>query len=369
MELHEYQIKSLLARFHVGSPPHILIDENSNIEKALSHFGFESLLIKAQVHGLGRKEGGGEQQTERPKEHVDAVKAILGKPIITSESGPKGFIASKVMVIPVPEYKKEYHVRVAVTCSGNVEVSASESKGKVFVERLFEGRIRPFQLHRLGAALGLHGDFEERFSKTVEGVVQAFFHFDALLLEIDPFVLTEEGIFEVLSCRMCIDDCALFRQPELRHLVDPAQVTPIPSTPPFACHQMGGVIGCLCNGVGLALATADLVQRFKGMPGSVVTIGSEVSEERLVAGLSMVQKNHRVIFLNLFTGLINGEKVAQVIKKQAGEVPIVVCLEGTNAAGGRFLLKDLVPRCIAMSAMDEAAKKAVAIASSRPSSQ
>jgi succinyl-CoA synthetase beta subunit len=158
---------------------------------------------------------------------------------------------------------------------------------------------------------------------------------------------------------MCVDDDALYRQPEVLHMVDASQVAPRDLLPPFACQQMGGTIGCLSNGVGNALATADLVYRYQGMPGSVVTIGSDVVEEQLVAGLKMIQKNHRVIFVNLFTGLIDGERVAKVIKKEGLEIPMVVWLEGTNASGGRRELKDLFPRCMAAKTLEEAAKVAV----------
>jgi succinyl-CoA synthetase beta subunit len=163
---------------------------------------------------------------------------------------------------------------------------------------------------------------------------------------------------------MVIDDNALYRQSEIFHMIDPSQVGPRHHTPPYICAEMGGEIGCCSNGIGLSLATADLVHVFDGIPGSVVNIGSEIFEHRLVHGLRMLkQKNMKVILLNLFTGLHDGEKIAHVIKNEVSQIPMIVRLEGTNGAGGRDLLNTLQPRCIATDSLDDAVRKAIVKAS------
>jgi succinyl-CoA synthetase beta subunit len=363
VELHEYQVKSLLARFGVPSPPHLVLALGCNIDAAVSKFGFESLLVKAQVHGKGRKEGGGERFVGRPQELSDAIKALLGAKIITSASGPQGFTASKVMVMSVPPVVKQFRLKIFLTTNGDVEVSLCQDGGKVFIEHPFEAAFRPFQMHRLAFSVGIRGTQADIFKKVLDGALRAFFHFDALLMEIDPLVVTENGIFQALDARMVIDDRALFRQPEVFHMKDLSQIGPRVYIPPYVCLEIGGPIGCLSNGIGLALGTADLIRLFEGIPGKVVDIGREVVEESLSKGLRMMQQeDHKVVFVNLFTGLIDGEKVARVIKKEVSRIPMVVCLEGTNAGGGRLFLQGLEPMCFVANSLDEAAQRAVGLA-------
>ncbi len=360
MELHEYQAKLLLARFGVPSPPHTIVEAGCNVSSAISKFSVEPLIVKAQVHGKGRKEGGGEIAVESPKELVEAVTKLLGSKITTSESGPEGFAISKVMVMSAPSAVQQYQVKIFLASGGSVCVAVSQEGGKVFTEHPFEGVIRPFQLGRLAASLRLRGEKAAAFTKLLEGTVRAFFYFDALLLSIDSLILTENGLFQAVDVRMVIDDRALYRQPEVVHMIDSSQVGPRNRTPPYICVGMGGTIGCLGNGLGLALSTADLVCLLQGVPGKVVNIGSELDESTLVKGIRMLHTTaHRVLFINLFTGLLDGEKVADILKQEVATIPMVVRLEGMNGAGGRRLLQGLEPLCIVTDSLDEAARLVV----------
>lgn len=360
MELHEYQAKLLLARFGVPSPPHVLLDQGCDLATTLAPFTVEPLVVKAQVHGRGRKEAGGEIGADRPNELLEAVKRLLGARIVTSESGPEGFVAAKVLVMPLPSFVKKFQVKLFLTALGAVGVRACQEGGRVFTEHPFEGYVRPFQMARLAGRLGLRGSTAELFRKVLEGIVRAFFHFEALLIDIDSLVLTENGRFQVLDVRMVIDDRALTRQQEVFHMKDMTQAGPRIRTPPHICLAMGGKIGCVGNGLGLALSTADLVCLFQGLPGNVVNIGSELSADVLVEGLHMARANDpAILFVNLFTGLVDGLEVAHVLKNELSSVPMVVRLEGTNSAGGRRLLHGLEPQCTVTASLDEAAKAAV----------
>ena len=363
MELHEYQAKSLLTRFGVPSPPYILLEVESDIENAISKFGVQPLLVKAQVHGMVGGERGGVIAVGRPKELSEAINKLLGSKIVTSESGPDGFTASKVLVMSAPAIVRQFQLKISLTSKGDIGITVCQEGGKLFTEHPFEGLIRSFQENRLAAALGIRGANALHFKKVLEGALRAFLYLDALLIEIDPLVVTENGIFQAQDVRMVIDDYALFRQPEILHMKDISQVGPRTRIPPYVCLEMGGQIGCLSNGVGLCLATADLIRLFDGIPGKVVNVGSELSEDSLVEGLRMLQKErYRVLFVNLFTGIVDGEHIARVLKQEVTDVPMVVRLEGTHATGGRLLLQGLDPQCVATGSLDEAAACAVRLA-------
>ncbi len=361
MELHEYQVKSLLSRYGVKSPPHTLLEIGCDLTLSLSAYGFEPLAIKAQVHGSGRKEGGGERFTGRPQELADAVKSMLGAKIVTALSGPDGFLASKVMIMAVPTIAKQFQLKIWIDPSGDVVVSACQLGKKEHSERPFEGYVRPFQLNRLTASLEIRGEKAALFKKVLEGSLRVFFHFDALSLELNPLVLTEDGLFQALDAQITIDDRALYRQPELKHMVDPSQVGPKIKAPPRILFDAGGSIACVANGIGLALSSADLICQWGGIPGSVVDIGSDLTEKNLVDGVFLSrQRGAKIVFINLFSGLLDGGVPAKALKRECSEIPMVLRLEGTNASGARRLLKESLPSCVATESLDEAAKIAVA---------
>lgn len=353
MELYEYQTKSLLARFGVSSPPHTLVEVGSNIEGSVSKFGFESLLVKPQSIGPQKAPS---YAVSRPKELVQVLKEILGSSS-PEDAEPK---TSKVMVMSVPSIVKKYQLAIALTPNGEVEVRAREEGGKFFTEYPFEGFIRGFQLNRISASLGIHGSRSHALKKTLDGALSAFFHFDALRLDIDSLALTENGIFQALDARMMIDDLALYRQPELMNMRDFWQKESSTHSLPCIYLEQEGEVGCLGNGIGLALATADLVCLFEGTLGMVVDIGRDIEENHLANGLKNLQKkNHKVLCVNLFTGLIGGEKIARIIKNDLSHIPMVVRLEGTNAATARRLLKECGPMCIVVESLDEMAQQVV----------
>jgi succinyl-CoA synthetase beta subunit len=362
VELHEYQVKSLLGRFGVPSPAHLLLEQGVKVEAALSRFGFEPLCVKAQVPGRKQK-AAAERSVNRPRDLIEAAKSLLGSQIITSTSGPQGFTASKVIVMSAPTVVKQFLFRLALMPQGDVQMSINEQGGKIFSELPFEGFFRSFQLYRLASSLGIRPPLSEIFRKVIEGAIKAFFYFDAVFLEIDSLALTENGIFQALDARMVIDDDALFRQPELFHMADRSQRVPKRLLAPHVCFDMGGPIGCVSNGDELALGSADLVSLSNGIPGKVVDIGVDVDGKNLIEGLKMVQDEHqKVVFVNLFTGLADGEKIAEIIKKEQLQIPMVIRLEGTNGAGGRLALKSLEPMCFVTDSQNDAARHAVALA-------
>jgi succinyl-CoA synthetase beta subunit len=321
--------------------------------------GPEPLLLKAQVHGDGRKEGGGERLVTQPAELFNAIKEMFVAKIVTNESPPEGFPVSKIMLMPSPSIEREFQLSILLKLSGDIVLSAGQVGGKIYTEQPFEGCFRPFQINRLVASCGIHGVQAELFKALVEGCLRAFFHFYGLFLQIDSIGLTESGLFEVLVARMIVDDHALYRQKELTQMADPSQVGPKASSPPFLIFDCGGQIACVANGKALALSTADLVTAAGGTPAGIIDIGSENSEKHLVDGIRQAyHRGTRVVLLNLFTGLVNGEIHAKILRKECITIPMVVRIEGTNAAAARRILKG--PRTmVTVDSSEEAAARAV----------
>jgi succinyl-CoA synthetase beta subunit len=331
VELFEYQVKSLLSRAGVVCSEYVVVDSSSDLPAVLSRLGGGEKIIRPQVRN-GRPE-----ELIEEKGLEERIRALLGFEAAAPTSGPEENTSSKVLVMVPTTPEKIYRVSVSINQEGEVELVASQQGKKVYFEHLFEGSFRPFQINRLVASTGLKGRQAALFKKMIEGALQAFFRYDAFSLELQSIALTEGGTFEVIDARMACDDRALYRQPELRLMADRfgegAYV--------FPCLLIdgGGTIACIGNGIGLALVTADLLKLQKGFPGRVIDVGSECATENIIAGMKMVGSAKAAI-IHLFTGLVDGEMVAKRIQKEHPKIPTMVFLDGTNASGGRRVLKE-----------------------------
>ena len=324
VELLEYQVKSLLSRTGVVCSEHVVVDSSSDLPSVLSRLGEGERIVRPQLRsGQVEERIGGEELAER-------LRSLLSS---NGEASTSGF---KVLVMVPILAEKIYRISLTITRSGEVELCASQQGKKVYFEHLFEGTFRSFQINRLVASVGLKDRQAALFKRMIEGAVQTFFRYDAFSLDLQTIALTEEGTFEVVDVYMSCDDRALYRQPELRLMAD--RVGDVCTTPRLLVDG-GGSIGCISNGMGLALATADLLKTQKSLPGRVIDVGSECSVENVIAGMKMVG-NAKAAIVHLFTGLVDGEMVAKRLQKEHPSLPTVVFLEGTNASGGRRVLEE-----------------------------
>ena len=346
MKLHEYQVKSLLSRAGVVCSEHVVVDSYSDLPAVLSRLGEGEKIVRLQMFG--------EQQEQRvdAQELEKCVRALLSSKTETQESERP----LKVLVMAPKVAEKTYQLSVTTRRFRTVELLVSELGKKVYSETLFEGAFRSFQMNRLVAAVGLKARQAALLKKMVEGALQTFFRYDAVLLNLDSIALTDEGTFEAVDVCMECDDYALYRQPELCQIADRAYKEG--RSPPCVLVDGGGSMACIGNGEALALATADFLKAQKGSPGRVIDVGSDCEVEHVISGMKMVG-DARAMLLHLFTGLIDGETIAKRIVKEPFSIPVVAVFDGTNASGARRVLSENRSRILAAESLLEAIETVV----------
>lgn len=317
MELLEYQTKSLLQRFHVPSPPHYLIERGVDVKKEVQRLGIDKALIRVQ-------------DFESRHEWVSETQQDLIESVASSRW-------QKVLIIPREEVEKSWTLRISVTPLLEVLVNIrDEETGKVAEERIVDRKLWGFQRSRLIDQVSIPND--DRFPRFLGGVLRAFFQLEVTFLEIVPLVLTTSGLFEVMNARMVLDDAATFRQQEIVHEKRKTADSPIVVLLP-------GTVACVANGAGLLKATADFVSSAGESLGPLYDIGERVSMEILIETLRKVDGVQGIqnIFVNLFTGIQDGERIAMDLQEEVQRAPfchrLVIRLEGTNAIGGCRILR------------------------------
>jgi len=383
MNIHEYQAKDLLQAY--GAPVAkgtvaTTAEEAAEKAKALSGDVF---VVKAQIHAGGRGKGGGIKLVKTLQElHAEADR-MLGKPLVTPQTGPKGRVVRSVYVVEDTTIARELYLSLLVDrASGRVAFVAS-TEGGVNIEDVaantpelittidvdpasglsgFHGRV-------IASALKLEGDLAKQCAKLVKTLYQLFMEKDASLIEINPLVVTKENNLVCLDAKMGFEDNALFRHPDIAalrdiHEEDPAEVEA--SKHDLSYVKLDGTIGCMVNGAGLAMATMDIIKLYGGEPANFLDVGGGATKERVTEAFKIILSDPNVqgILVNIFGGIMRCDIIAEGIIAAAREtnlsVPLVVRLEGTNVERGKELLSQSGLAIIPADDLDDAAKKAVA---------
>jgi succinyl-CoA synthetase beta subunit len=389
MYLHEYQAKKLLLGYGVPVPDFSVVSSLSELDEAIAIKALKNAVLKIQVHAGGRGKAGGVLVAKSPQEIKECAKLLLGKHIVTAQTGPDGVIAEKLLVDTPVEIAKELYLAVVldrktagvvviVSSVGGVEIEelAKSSPEKIVYETVPETKqLHHFQLIHLTKALGLSGKSKEEAVSIIQGCVDAFFSLDALLIEINPLVITKagdkSGELLALDAKIQIDDNALFRQPELASMWDPSQVSKAEQDAKahdLAYVALDGTIGCIVNGAGLAMATMDLIRYWKGEPANFLDVGGGASLEKVVEGFKILFKDPKVkaVLVNIFGGIMNCEIIAQSLLQAVNElkvhIPVVVRMEGTNVASAKKMLQASDLTVYSADTLDDAAKRVVEMA-------
>jgi len=383
MNIHEYQAKALLHDY--GAP----VAEGrvaSTPQEAASHagtLGGEAFVVKAQIHAGGRGKGGGIKLVKTLQElHAEADR-MLGKPLVTPQTGPKGRLVRHVYVVKDTTIARELYLsllvdrvsgRVAFIASteGGVDIEAVAAKTPEKIVTLtvdpasgvsdFHGRV-------ITAALKLEGALAKQCGALVKSLYRLFVEKDASLVEINPLVVTKEGNLLCLDAKIGFDDSALFRHPEIAklrdiHEEDPAEVEA--ANLGLSYVKLDGSIGCMVNGAGLAMATMDIIKLYGGEPANFLDVGGGATKERVTEAFKIILSDPHVkaILVNIFGGIMRCDVIAEGIIAAAREmhiaVPLIVRLEGTNVERGKELLRESGLAIIPAGDLDDAAKKAVA---------
>ncbi len=397
MLLHEYQVKSLLQRFQIPSPMYYLIESEKDIDHVLQRAHLESGVVKAQIHAGGRGKAGAVRIAKTVEDLQKFSQEILGMKVVNNQTGKEGLYVKKVIITPLVDVEKEMYLAIALDRKNGQHVVIASSQGGMSIEEVAKRmpsvivkEIIPekdvlyrYQIQRLLSRLEIEKPLHENFTKIIDGLVRAYFHFDATLLEINPLVITEQKTILALDAKMSVDDNAVFRQPEMKYFIDnsalpqrEAQANELD----LAYVSLNGSIGCIVNGAGLAMATMDLLHFWGGSPANFLDVGGGATEEKVSKGFDLVisDPNVKAVFVNIFGGIMNCETIAKALvksvmaykkshlKSQEAVPHIILRMEGTNVQGAKRYLeqseieKQGIPIRM-FSSLDEAAKFAVLV--------
>ena len=385
MKLHEYQSKELFRDYGVPVPAGSAVKSLDELCGAFDKLGTGRAVIKAQVHAGGRGKAGGIKIVESVEEARDFAASLLGKQLVTAQSGPEGQTINALLVETPSSIATEIYVGIVVdralglptlmVCSeGGVEIEevAARSPEKILREAFdpFAG-LQPFQARRLFLALGLDQALMNSFSRLLVSLAKLFVEKDCSLAEINPLVVTAEGEVLALDAKVSVEDNALGRQKELAGWRDFSQEDPREvEAAGYDLSYIGldGNIGCMVNGAGLAMATMDIIKFYGGDPANFLDVGGGATADKVAAAFKIIltDRNVKAILVNIFGGImlcdIIAEGVISAVKETSLEVPLVVRLEGTNVEIGRQMLKDSGLSLVAAESLAEAAQKAVSLA-------
>ncbi len=383
MEIHEYQAKEILTDFGVPVPRGGLAYSPEQAVYRSHELGGDAWVVKAQIHSGGRGKAGGIKFCRDDDEIWAAADELLGKRLITNQTGNAGKIIHRLYVEEASEIANEYYVgfvldrqkeRISVVASseGGVEIEDiarenPDSLIRVTVEPAVG--MQPFQAREIAFKLGIDKSLSSQAITTLLGCYRAFRDLDATMVEINPLVVTKNNHLLALDAKMGFDDNALFRRPNISELRDKSQEDPREMKAAdrgLSYVGLEGNIGCIINGAGLAMATMDMIKHAGGEPANFLDIGGGASPDRVAKAINLVlgDKNVRAILVNIFAGINRcdwvAEGIVQAVSKIDLELPFIVRLSGTNVEEGREILKNSNLPIIMADTLHEAADKAVA---------
>ncbi len=384
MDVHEYQAKEILASHGVDIPPGTVAFSPDQAVYAATELGGSHWVVKAQIHAGARGKAGGVKLCRTYHEVQQAARDLLGKRLVTAQTGPEGKPVQRVYVEVADPFEREIYlgyvldrklerVRVIASKHGGMDI---EEIAKNTPEELLQVIVEPavglqqFQARELAFQLGLNLKQVSRAVKTIMGAYRAFRDNDATMLEINPLVVTKDDKVLALDAKMSFDDNALFRRRNIVDMNDPSQSDPREAQAlEHALNYIGldGEIGCIVNGAGLAMATMDMIKHAGGNPANFLDVGGGASPERVATAFRLVLSDRRVkaVLVNIFAGINRCDWVAQgvvdaVRAEKIEGVPLVVRLAGTNVEAGKKIIAESGIPIIQADTLAEAAERAVA---------
>jgi succinyl-CoA synthetase beta subunit len=384
VKIHEYQAKKILAQFGVPIPRGEVASSPFEAYEIARRLG-SKVVVKAQIHAGGRGKGGGVKLASDPAEAEKIAGNMIGMTLVTHQTGPEGRKVRRVLIEEGLQIKKEFYLGIIidraaerpvfmVSPAGGVDIEkvAAETPHLIFKEHV-DPRVgfQPFYARRLAFALGLTGELLSPAVKVMTALYQAFEKMDASLVEINPFLLTEDGRLLALDAKMNFDDNALYRHKELAECRDFYEEDPLEiqaSRYGINYIKLDGNIGCMVNGAGLAMATMDIIKLTGGNPANFLDVGGGASAEQINNAFQILlgDRNVKAVLINIFGGIMRCDIVASGVVEAARamgvSIPMVVRLEGTNVEKGQEILKSSGLKFTVAHGMKDAAEKVVALA-------
>jgi succinyl-CoA synthetase beta subunit len=385
VKIHEYQAKSVLARFGVPVPRGEVAFAPAEAGEIARRLGGHIVVVKAQIHAGGRGKGGGVKLARSPDEAEQLAKQMLGMTLVTHQTGPDGKKVSRVLIEEGLQIDRELYLSILIdraaarpvviaSAAGGMDIEdvAAKQPEKILREYIDRGTgIVAFQARKLAFGMGLEAGPAQKLVKLLDALYKAFIETDASLIEINPLILTKSGDLLALDAKVTFDDNALYRHPDIRDFRDLSEEDPLEvEASKFSLNyiRLDGNIGCMVNGAGLAMATMDIIKLAGGEPANFLDVGGGANAEQIrnAFKILMSDKNVRAVLINIFGGILRCDVLAQgviaAVKELGVAVPIVIRMEGTNVDEGKRMLKESGLNFSTADSMGEAAEKVVASA-------
>jgi succinyl-CoA synthetase beta subunit len=382
MDIHEYQAKELLRTYGVPVPPGEVVYSERAAARVAEEVGGSRWVVKAQIHAGGRGKAGGVKLASSPERVAELADLMIGSVLVTPQTGPEGKRVQRVLVERASRIEREFYLsmivdrvsqRIVVMASaqGGVEIEemAALSPNAIHKEYVDPGvGLLDFQCRKIATAIGV-ASRAAPFTRLLKRIYRLFREKDCLLLEINPFIESEDGDLLALDAKMSFDDNSLFRRGDIAELRDFDEEDP--KEVDAAGHGLNyialdGSVGCIVNGAGLAMATMDAIVVHGGRPANFLDVGGGASPEKVANAFRIVMQdaNVRAILVNIFAGINRCDWIAQGVVQATRDrtigVPVVVRLAGTNVEEGRRILDESGLDLIQAEDLDDAAGKAVA---------
>ena len=383
MDIHEYQAKELLANFGVAVPRGGVAYSAEQAVYRAAEIGGARWAVKAQIHSGARGKAGGIKLCTTEDEVRKAATELLGKRLVTHQTGPEGKVVHRLYVeaaVPIERElyigfvldRKSERIMLVAHPHGGMEIEEiAKSEPETILRQQMEPAVgmQSFQAREIAFSLGIPASSVNRMVNTLMGCHRAFRDLDATMVEINPLVLTKDGQLLALDAKMGFDDNALFRRPNVSELRDHAEEDPREAQAgEYGLNYVAldGEIGCIINGAGLAMATMDMIKHAGGSPANFLDVGGGASPERVAMAFKLVLQDQKVaaMLVNIFAGINRCDWVAkgvvQAVKEVGVNVPLVVRLAGTNVEAGQEIIKSSGLPIISADSLEDAADKVVA---------
>ncbi len=382
MNIHEYQAKTVLAKYGVPVPKGKVAFSKEEARNAAYELGGPVWVVKAQIHAGGRGKAGGVKVVNNINDVERVSEEMLGMILVTHQTGPEGKEVNRLYIEDGSDIKEEYYLslvvdrstdRIAIIASAEggmdiEEVAASNPEKIVTVYVDPAAGLQGFHVRKLGFGMGLDKDKVKKLSKIVPPIFKAFVDVDASQIEINPLVETARGDFIALDAKINFDDNALFRHPHVEELRDESEEEPLElraKRAELSYVKMDGNIGCMVNGAGLAMATMDIIKLNGAEPANFLDVGGGATKERVTEAFNIILSDTAVegILVNIFGGIMRCDIIAEGVIAAAKDInlqiPLVVRLEGTNVEEGKEILANSGLAIIPADDLGDAAQKIV----------
>lgn len=381
MNIHEFQAKEVLKRYGVAVPRGKVATTPEEVEVMAREFG-AVCVVKAQIHAGGRGKAGGVKVCKSPEEAREFARGLLGRKLVTHQTGPAGREVRRVLVEEGCAIARELYLGMVIdrargwptlmaSAEGGVEIEevAARTPEKILREPIDPAvGFQAFQGRKIAFGIGIPKESVNKAVSFINALYQAFVQCDASLAEINPLVLTKSGDVLALDAKISFDDNGLFRHADIRDLRDVTEEDPKETE--AAKHDLSyisldGNIGCMVNGAGLAMSTMDIIKQSGGEPANFLDVGGGATAEKVTAAFKILLSDAKVkaVLVNIFGGIMKCDVIASGIVQAARDihiqVPLVVRLEGTNVEIGKQILSESKLNILSASDMADAAQKVV----------